>query len=81
MLHTEMVCLRGNDRNLYLVISVALSQMKRHTHVLTDYTQILTWLTLHLRTVGHVVSPPIKERCVAENVCTFTGTNFIHICI
>ena len=26
MLHTEMVCLRGNDRNLYLVVSAVLSQ-------------------------------------------------------
>lgn len=87
MLHTEMVCLRGNDRNLYLVISVALSQNpipNEKTHSCTNRLHTDTHMahlhTLHLRTAGHVVSPPIKERCVAENVCTFTGTNCIHIC-
>lgn len=71
MLHTEMVCLSGNDRNLYLVISVAQSQnpivnQKTLTHAKRLHTDTYMSSSSHTSiTQVSVVSLTIQKRYAA----------------
>lgn len=78
MLHTEMVCFRGNDRNLYLVISVALPQNpipNEMTNLCANGLQRdphMAYLhTLHLRTLSCCLTSHSKKDVLLE-ICALS---------